>query len=617
MAAKVRDLLTVDFETYYSDEYSLSKMTAIEYVYDPRFEVIMVSVKVNDKKTVWFSGTWEETIAWLKQFNINECVVAGHNMSEFDALILGKMGFVPFRYICTLQCARYLGVSDVAGGSLAALCKHFGQAKGLRRKDFRYDHLLEYAIYCCGDTDRCYELLQIFVPQIPAVEFVIMDITTKMLARPLLVLDRPRLEKYIETLANRQEELLAEAGIAKAELSSNEKFADVLRGLGVTVPMKISKTTKKQTYAFAKTDPEMQAMLEDDDEMVAAIVAARINVKSTIEETRSQRFLQVAAMMGGKVPIPQRYAGAVTCRPTGIMSMNVLNLSARKREPVLKKSLTAPAGHVVVGGDSGQIEARLTAWNAGQDDLIQAFREGRDVYREFSANDVYHCELVSVTDQQRQVGKTGILSLGFMSGAKTFQNMLRVQTGIKLELDEAKNVVNAYRNRYSFISNFWNVCKVVLTGMLNGESYKFGRDDWIVSNAAEKSITLPSGRKYYFNNLRIIKIKDLEGEEREAIVYDRKQGRSTRLVFIHPGLLTAMLIQGMARDLLLWQGAMIARKYPIVQQVYDEHVWIAPQDAAEDAIAYGKEMMTKHAPWLGSGMPLKVDIGAGPSYGEA
>lgn len=621
---KKRDLLTVDFETYYDDEYSLSKMTALEYVYDERFEIILVSVKRNNGRTVRFSGTREETIEFLAGFNIEESIVAGHNMSEFDAIILWWLGFVPFRYVCTLQCARFLGVADVAGGSLAALCKHFGLkdkgtevilAKGKRRADFTPEELERYGIYCDGDVERCYELLEIFVPQIPSIEWVIMDITTKMLARPLLVLDKPRLEKYVETLANRQEEILAEVGVTKEELASNDKFAAVLRGLGVDPPMKLSKTTKKMTFAFAKSDPDMQAMLESEDEYLAAIVAARINVKSTIEATRSQRFLDTAERMGGVIPIPQRYGGAVTMRPTGIMKMNVLNLSARKREPVLKKSFMAPDGYVVVAGDSGQIEARLNAWNAGQDDLIEAFRQGRDVYREFASEGVYHCALDLITAQQRQVGKTGILSLGYMTGAARFKEMVRVDAGIKLSLEESKGVVDGYRNRYQHIKTFWDVCKVVLVGMLNGESFKFGRDEWIVSNAAEKSITLPSGRKYWFTNLRMVTIKK-DGQDQQVMVYDRRQGRTTRMVFIHPGQLTAMLIQGMARDLLLWQGAMIARRYPIVQQVYDEHVWIAPAEEKEEALAYGRECMTMAPPWLGNLVPLKVDIGAAANYGD-
>lgn len=624
---KQRDLLTIDFESFYSDEYSLSKMTAIEYVYDERFELILFSVKRNHEETVWFSGTWEESIIFLSKYKIEENILAGHNMSEFDCLILFKMGFVPYRYICTLQCARYLGVADVAGGSLAALCKHFGlkdkgneiiMAKGKRRADFTPEQLLAYAGYCVGDTDRCYELLMNFMPQIPQIEWIIMDITTKMLARPLLVLDRPRLEAYIDTLANRQEEILADVGVTKEDLSSNEKFADVLRGLGVEIPMKISKTTGKEVYAFAKSDPDMMAMLESEDEYLAAVVAARINVKSTIEATRSQRFIDVAQMMGGLIPIPQRYGGTVTVRPTGIMKMNVLNLSARRREPVLKKSLMAPDGYVVIAGDSGQIEARMNAWNAGQDDLIEAFREGRDVYREFASEGVYHCPLELITPQQRQVGKTGILSLGYLTGAKRFREMVRVDTGgtIVLDLEEAKQVVDGYRGRYQHIKTFWDVCKVVLMGLIHGESYKFGRDEWLVSNAAEKSVTLPSGRKYYFPNLRIITTKK-DGQDQQAMVYDRKQGRGMRMVFIHPGLLTAMIIQGMSRDLLLWQGAMIAKRFPIVQQVYDEHVFIAPKEIAEEALAYGKECMLKTAPWLDARVPLKCDIGFAANYGEA
>lgn len=258
---------------------------------------------------------------------------------------------------------------------------------------------------------------------------------------------------------------------------------------------------------------------------------------------------------------------------------------------------------------------RLNAWNAGQDDLIQAFREGRDAYREFAAEGVYHCPLDEITASQRQVGKTGILSLGYMTGAKRFREMVRVDAGVLLTQEEAKNVVDGYRGRYTHIKTYWDVCRVVLQGLINGESFKFGRDEWLVSNGVEKSITLPSGRKYYFPNLRTITTKR-DGQDQQAMVYDRKQGRANRMVFIHPGMLTAMIIQGMSRDLLLWQGAKIAKRFPIVQQVYDAHAALARKEEAEDALAYVKECMLSRPGWLGD-VPLKVDAGYAANLGDA
>ena len=531
-----RDLLTMDFETHYSVDYSLSKMTAIEYVYDPRFEVILVSVKKNDEPTVWFSGSWEETVQWLSQYNINESLVCMHNGSEFDCLILGKMGFVPFRYICTLALARLKGLQDAAGGSLAALCKHFNlppkgdevvHAIGLRRADFSPEQLARYGAYCCNDTDRCYDLLCIMMPGVPAIEWVIMDILIKFLARPRLQLDRPLLEAYAEQLANRQEEILNELGVTKEELSSSAKFAELLQGAGIEPPMKPSPTQPERLiYAFAKGDAAMVELLAHDDEVVASLAAARLNVKSTIEATRTKRFLDTHALMG-VMPMPQRYHGAHTGRGTGTMLLNMLNLSSRRRKPVLKQALLAPDGYVVVEGDSSQIEARTNSWNAEQDDLIRVWDNERsemlflltmgasaeefaalkrkyDVYRDFAADWIYHIPRDQVTPEMRMVAKSAVLGCGYMMGVERFREYVRIETGLHLDIGQAQAVIYAYRTRMNRIAGFWDVCKTVLAGMVHGEEFNFGRNGWLKSDPHDKTIRLPSGRFLFYRGLHVI-----------------------------------------------------------------------------------------------------------------
>ena len=60
---------TLDFETYYDRGYSLSKLTTEEYIRDPRFEVIGVSVSYDSSPPLWFSGTLADTKKFLMQFD--------------------------------------------------------------------------------------------------------------------------------------------------------------------------------------------------------------------------------------------------------------------------------------------------------------------------------------------------------------------------------------------------------------------------------------------------------------------------------------------------------------------------------------------------------------------
>ena len=71
------DIVTIDFETYYDKEYSLSKMTTEAYIRDNRFEVIGVAIKVNDNTTRWYEG--DKVSAVLSSLNLSDSVVLGHN----------------------------------------------------------------------------------------------------------------------------------------------------------------------------------------------------------------------------------------------------------------------------------------------------------------------------------------------------------------------------------------------------------------------------------------------------------------------------------------------------------------------------------------------------------
>jgi len=73
-------ILTIDFETYYDRDFSLTKLTTEEYIRSDRFEVIGVSVKVNNEGTEWASGTHEQIKQWLQgSFKWSESLVLAHN----------------------------------------------------------------------------------------------------------------------------------------------------------------------------------------------------------------------------------------------------------------------------------------------------------------------------------------------------------------------------------------------------------------------------------------------------------------------------------------------------------------------------------------------------------
>lgn len=405
------NIITLDFETYYDQQYSLSKMTTEEYVRDSRFEAIGVSVQVNDEPPEWCSGGKSAIAAFLATYDWDNCVAVAHN-AMFDMAILSwRFGIRPKRIADTLSMARALLGTEV-GGSLKALVEHYKlgakgdeviHALGKRRIDFSPDELARYAAYCCNDTTLTYKLFQRMCKGFPVDELRLIDLTIRMFTEPTLLIDSSLLTEHLRDVRDRKADLLGKALFDKDRLMSNDKLAELLREMGVEPPMKVSPRTGRDAFAFSKTDEEFKALLEHENPLVQAVVAARLGVKSTLEETRTERFLQIAER--GALPVQLRYYAAHTGRWGGDGKLNLQNLP---RGGKLKKSIHAPDGYVVIDSDSSQIEARTLAWLAEQDDLVAAFDAGEDVYR-IMASAIYGKDPDDISKDERFVGKTTIL----------------------------------------------------------------------------------------------------------------------------------------------------------------------------------------------------------------
>jgi DNA polymerase len=504
------DIITIDFETYYDKDYTLSKMTTEAYIRDPRFEIIGVGVKVNNYPADWYSGN--NPGKFLKSLDYSNKAILCHN-TVFDGAILSwHFGIRPRLWLDTLSMARPLH-SMTVGVSLAKLAMHYGlggkgdeviAAMGKRRIDFTEAELARYGLYCINDVELTKRLFDKLKVGFPVTELLVIDQTIRMYTEPTIELDVPLLEKYLEEVRARKRTLMAELArsmggeeAAQEMLMSNEKFASHLKSLGVEPPTKISPRTGKETWAFAKTDKGMTDLLEHPDERVQAAVAARLGVKSTLEETRTEALLDVAKR--GRLPIMLNYYGAHTGRFSGGDKLNLQNLPSRG-DTTIKRALKAPPGNVLIAADSSQIEARLVAYIAGQDDLVEAFRDKRDVYSEF-ATEIYGRKITKADKVERYVGKVCILGLGYGMGAAKLQRTLEIgQSGIsvKIDLAEAERIVHIYRTKNFRIAQFWQKCANALSAMTQGRSGNL--HDILPYDSM--GITLPSGFKIQYPALR-------------------------------------------------------------------------------------------------------------------
>ncbi len=670
------DILTADLECFYDNDYTLSKLTTESYLRDPRYSEILWGLKWNDTPAFWLLPDRAD------QFFRNEVDWANtaliHHHAHFDGAALNWHHNVrPALFIDTLSMARVID-GPKAGNSLHDLCIRHGvgakgdyvtYAKGKHLADFSRDELHQYGQYCCNDADRTYDLANIFLPQLPEEEIKLIDLTVRLFTEPVFVGDVEKLKGAVITERARKKELLTRLGYAcvhcagggevadmvsgvvpckkcdglgidKKPFGSSEKFAAILRALRVEPETKLGKPnpdgSPKEIYAFAKTDPAMHALLEDEDEQVRTLAEARLAVKSNIVETRAERFQHVAER--GVMPVYLSYGAAHTFRWGGGDSTNWQNLSGynatRPEMAVIQASVSAPPGFKCVRRDSSQGEARIAAANAGQVDLVEAFSQGRDVYSEH-ASTIFGRKVdrkkIAEDYIPGQLGKVSILGMTYGMGYyKTATELLKGMLGAppikftmadmetlhvdssrflnspkkiaavnempsRLELNDrlchcivSEALVQRYRARYTKIVEYWDLMEEVINAMINGVEMTFGVNGCM--HTAKDKIWMPNGLA-----LNYLGISRSNGE---ASYFDGRKRTK-----IHGPMLTENTTQCLHRIIVAGQMLEIAEVLKVGLMRHDDVVCVVPDEAAEAAFEFMGQAMVKVPPWA-IGIPM-------------
>jgi DNA polymerase I-like protein with 3'-5' exonuclease and polymerase domains len=608
------NLITLDFETYYSKEYGLKKYTTEEYIRDEQFETIGIAVKENDGETKWCTGTDEDIAAFLRGFNWDDSFVVGHNM-RFDAAILSwRYGIRPKGLGDTMGMGQILhGLTQSV--SLKNLSEFYGigqkgtevlDALGKHRVDFHPNDLAQYGEYCKNDVELTYKLFKLMLPSFNRTELKLIDLTIRMFTEPKLVLNKGLLLTHLAKVQKEKAELLASANVEKDDLLSNPKFAELLRQFGVEPPMKRSPANpEKETYAFAKTDEEFKALLEHEDPRVQILTAARLGNKSTIEESRTEQFIHIANR--GLLPVPLKYAGAtVSHRWSGVDGINLQNLP---RTSELRRAITAPKGYKVVASDLSNIELRLAYWFAGSENKVNQIRQGVDLYKQ-SAAEITGVPYDEVSKDLRFVFKVVNLSGIYGVGAAKMHSILK-QGKAEKDLDEVKSIVAAYRAANPDLVAAWYRAGDMLSAIRANQAFSMGPNGIITS--IEFGMKKPNGMILGLPNLRKIKNADGNGE---SWAYDKLMGRSLIPEYIHPAKTFQRCIQSLARDIIGDQLVAIAKRYPVVLTVHDEIVCLAKEEEVDDCVAYMTQCMTTAPNWCAD-LPLACEVGVGDNYMDA
>lgn len=385
-------------------------------------------------------------------------------------------------------------------------------------------------------------------------------------------------------------------------LMSDNQFAELLKAEGVEPGKKTSPTTGELAWAFAKNDSFMKRMVNHRNPRVKKLIEARLAFKSTQEYTRVERFLDlhVAAIRdpdlwnqsGVVMNVPLLYYGAHTGRFSGLDKLNLQNLGRGSR---LREALVAPSpDEAVVAADFSQIEARITACVCGQDDLVEEFRAGEDVYSNF-ATDIYGYK-VNADDHpaERFVGKTGILSLGYQSGAGKYHTTMVNVYNVDMTEDAARDVVNTYRNKYKMIRKAWyDLQEYILAMSLGNEK------DWGPVTFIKDAVVLPNGMYIHY---------------RDCTALDYHNGKHR--VDIYGGKLLENIVQALARIVMTTAELRLARAgLRAALSVHDELVYVVKRENVTMIKEVIKQVMEFTVPWLPN-LPVACEIKHGSNYLE-
>ena len=602
------NIVTLDFETYFDDQYTLKRLTTEEYIRDPRFETIGVGIRYAGTELIWYGGTRNEISYYLKQIDWSQTACLCHH-AHFDGLILSHhFGTKPHAWLDTLSMARLL-LGNHLSVSLDSLAKHFGlNAKSVPYDLFRGKHWADLqpdirdavGRGCLHDIELTWDIFCRLAQSFPKEEYAVVDMTVRMFTKPTLRADVQMLGQVWTDEARRKAALLASLQLDPAELQSSGKFAELLRASGVEPETKAGKNG--DIYAFAKTDEFMKGLLEHEDDRVRTLAEARLGVRSTIDQTRAERLGFMAAR--GPMPVYLSYAGAHTTRWSGGDKVNWQNF---KRGGGIRKAIQAPEGHVIIKADKSQVECRFLNYLAGQDDVIEKFRNGEDPYVGI-ASKFYQRTITKDDPAERGVGKQLELSCGYGAGADTIRRTAARGTyGPPVELtdDEALAARDLYRSTHPGVTSYWKLAEDALGRMAAGFSFT-----WSKFHFHDYKVWLPNGCPLIYEGLH------WETQARDALNnpiephwrFKTRKGWKK----IWGGFFTENLIQAISRvDMSQTMLRLRALGYRIVLTEHDALAIVVPLDRAENDMQVVLREMQRAPEWLPD-----IPLGAEGSYGE-
>jgi DNA polymerase len=669
-------LVTIDFESFWDVDYTLSKLSTSEYVRDTRFKAQMMALKVGTKPTRVIPG--RRIAAELAKINWATHTVLCHN-TQFDGFILSHhYNVIPLFYYDTLSMARGLHSNEIGAG-LDEVTRFYGgkgkidgtleKTKGVL--NWPKALYVEAAIYCAQDNDECFDVFKKMHAKYPADEIELIDLTIRMFCAPVLKVDIPRVEKELKRELDRREVLFStvldpklyydqkllkgaaekalptadqDRIIVKRVLGSSERYADLLRAEGIEPPKKISPAWMKKSpadrmlciddkyaYAFAKDDIAFNT-LPDKIELWGADLDLNKVKDVAIAAKRQARIrtlvdCRIAVKSTTNVTRAQRFltAGARgMALPCGYAYFrahtgrwggnNKMNMQNLTRGGELRLSILAAAGHRVAVADSGQIEARVNGWLWGQQDLLDGFRAA-DTGTGLDNYCTFATEIYHrpITKADKTERFVGkVCVLG-----------LGFQMGApKLQMTLAKGALGGPPVYFTL-----DQCKAIVN-TYRRRNHKIEAGWKVCTQIIEDMAAgVPGSHRcisweadtIWLPNGMSLKYPGLKKGISESTGYDEwtyaadQEGKVRKKIY--GGLLCENIVQALARIIVGWQMLQISRKYRVVMTTHDEVVCHPKAAQAQRCYDHMFKWMTTPLSWC-LDLPLFAEGGTDVNYSK-
>ena len=638
--------LHIDIETYSATD--LKESGLFKYVEDPAFEVLLIAYSIDDGPVTVIdevAGDWDAHSEFYDMLVSPDYIKYAHN-AQFERTCLAKWADEPMppeQWRCTMVHALMCGLP----ASLAAV----GEALGLpadKQKDKQGKALIDYFCKPCKPTKANGGRVRNLPAHDPDkwklfIEYNRQDVVTEMEIEKRLQqisqvpereqhlweldqrindygirIDVPMVEKIVDYDDQRSEELMAEARQITG-LSNPNSLAQLKTWLQNEEPGVSFDTLRKDDIGEL-----LQMGLTDKAQRVLEIRQA-LGKTSTAKYSKMLDAVNADGRLRG---ILQFYGANRSGRWTGKL-VQVHNLARNSLPDLdLAREITAAGdfdelqtlygetsfvfselvrtafipseGHKFVVSDFSAIEARVVAWVAGEQWVLDAFREGKDIYCE-TASMMYHVpvEKHGQNAHLRQKGKIAVLACGYQGGVSAMRSM---DKGGTIPDEELQSVVDQWRAANPKIVKLWRSCELAAKSAI--EDHKQHTLQHNISFAYRNGnlyITLPSGRALVYFGARL-----KEGKYGDQIIYKgvnqtTKKWEDTET---YGGKLVENIVQGIARDCLA--EAMMRVCGIIVMHVHDEMIVDAPAELAEDMLKSINACMSTPIDWA-PGLPLKGD----------